>query len=157
MNEYRSTEEIVADITAAAPASETPLELKARMKAFGERYPERIRELRLGTLLIAEEWIEAGEKGGADREVLERFAAMELVTNAAFIIQIMKRRLGEEPSPARFAIVAYQLAHLVSGLPWDETQKAAADLIMDMDDADEFLNGPGAGESLGIINSGQSK
>lgn len=126
MIKQASIEEIVADIAATASSSEASPELAARMKAFGDQHSERIRALRLGAMLFAADWIAAGEAEGLDREILDRFAAMELTTASAFIIEVMKRRLGDEPSPARFAIVAYELSRSVSNLMLDDAADDAA-------------------------------
>lgn len=122
----KSTAEIGADIVKTLPECVAPPELLERMKVWQEANDTQVRLLRTLLLTVAMDWIEEAEKHAGDREVIERVLAGELQFAAAVVIRAMKLRMGQDFSPARFAVVAYEIADAIKDAANEIRQEEAA-------------------------------
>lgn len=113
---------MVDAIVDALPASSTPEALHERMKAAAASAKKHLHNARWKALLSAGLCVEdaLGEDPGVDRDALLRLIANEFIYVAAFFVRALKRRAGEEISPARFALVAYGIAEAYAKEPWPE-------------------------------------
>lgn len=118
-------------IVAALPASQTPDELHARMKAVGESAKAHLHNARWKALLCAGLCIEdaLGADPNIDRDALLRAIANEFIYVSAFFVRALKRRVQEEISPARFALVAYGIAEAFAKEEWSD--EMASDIAGD--------------------------
>jgi hypothetical protein len=106
----KTSEEIVGHIAAEIDAAKMPEELRERLVAFYDQHSKEASGLRIGVLLCAMEWIQELTAKTSDQDLMDRIASIELTFAAAIIFRRMKKRLGEPISPARFALVAYDIA-----------------------------------------------
>lgn len=130
----KTNDEILADIAAALPSATTPHDLRTAMEAFSSGRSADIQEFRLGLLTLSALFI-AQHADPADREVVERVCAIELVGASAMLSLELNRRLARESSAARFAIVSYDVFettsqsrdwHAVLGAVFAEIQRLGA-------------------------------
>ncbi len=118
----RTDAEILADIAAVLPQATTPPALRHRLESFAAAAAEPLRDFRTYSLALAAGFIDDQIKAGsAEREIVDRVMASALILNAAFVLRAMKLRQSEPFSAARFALIAYDCAQQIAGVPeWDE-------------------------------------
>lgn len=112
---------IAADIVATIPFIEPTVLQQQQYEAALAASRKTNKEFRLKSLLLAGLYIE--DTLNSDPTV-EKDAALRLVANdflylACWLVRSLKRRGGDEISPARTALVAYGMAQHVLGLTWD--------------------------------------
>jgi len=112
--------EILAEIKAAYEDSITPEPLRQALVAFHKANDARIRELHLHLLGAAAEFMH-DTAGDYDRDhpLAMRVASVAMQDVTTFIARALKRLQGEELSPARVAIVAFEMARDTLALDWD--------------------------------------
>ncbi len=118
----KSAEEIAADILAALPESATPPVLFEQMTAVNQAAADRIERFRFNSLYLAGVCCEdiMAEHPGLEKDAALRVIANQYLFIGAFLVRSLKRRAGNELSPARFALVAYGAAETVLAQPWDD-------------------------------------
>lgn len=99
---------ILADIQANAAEAEAHPALMERLHAYRTLRQPEVRELMPHVVGDMLGFIEKAED--ADLELAIRSACIELVRAAAFLLVMFKAEQGEELSPARFAMSAYEIA-----------------------------------------------
>lgn len=135
MTDSTDLDTMLTAISAAWGPSHTPPEKRAEFVAWAAENREHC--LRLHALIgaTAAWWIVKGAEAGHDRDILDQVALQETQRAIARIARVMKARQGEAFSPARVAIVAYQIAGLVAAddadLDIDAIANAADDIGAD--------------------------
>jgi hypothetical protein len=111
----------LADISLAChdPATQPPDALLEACRAGGAASAETLKAFRVHALSLFMDAAELMKLEGVEQDIAHRLLANEMIYSAAFVVAAMKRRLGEEPSAARFAIAAYYLADHLPVSTWD--------------------------------------
>jgi len=120
------TAEIQEDILAAIPTSFASADLLERMRNFEIENELDLKDINMGALVLAATWLERFIEPGADIEVSHRTCALSFIRIAAMTIRVMKRKMGEEYSPGRFAAAAYWVARQVGEMPEPELPEKVA-------------------------------
>jgi hypothetical protein len=99
---------IVDDIAEAYVAGRTPPALQEAFKSYWERNRDTFKGTRLQALIVVTDT--RSDLPEAERVYGLRFIANELINVAAIAVMALKESQGEPFSPARFAIVAHEIA-----------------------------------------------
>lgn len=105
---------MVEEIVEAWDAAMTPQPLREQFQHFVEHHRRQVDSLHAQLAAVVAWWIINGGAAGHDREILEQVALQETQRVIATVARAMKARQGQPFSPARVAVVAYEVARIVN-------------------------------------------
>jgi hypothetical protein len=122
---------MMQDLHAVLHTMSTPDDMLERintaMEATKQDHPQfRLKLLMMSGLFIDDAMVDTPT---LDKDSLIRIVANEFLMISAFLVRALKKRIGEEISPARFAVVAYTIANQVKEPEWNA--KLAEDTLHD--------------------------
>lgn len=97
----------LAVVTAAIEGA-TPPFLREQFQSFAEAHKDKLAECRMSTMIVAH--AVRGMFAEQDRLEALRFITLDLLAVAALLVRGLKQEQGEVFSPARFAMVALNIA-----------------------------------------------
>ena len=121
----KTREELIAEIC-AAPPNDVSEELAARLAAIPDDARDALYD-RVSAAVAA--WLAERRVCSDDFEASFRQAGSELIFVASIVIRAMKKRLGQDLSPAHFAIHCYGVGH--NALNWSDFAEEAAEVFED--------------------------
>lgn len=108
---------MVEDLVAAWDASYTPTDKREAFIAWAQANIDHVQRLHALVAATMAWWLIKGREAGHDPDCLDQVALQSAQRAIAQISRAMKERQGEPFSPARVAIVAYQIAKDVAAEP----------------------------------------
>jgi hypothetical protein len=149
---------IADDIVATIPyISPTVLQRQQYEQAYAASLKTN-KDFRFKVLMLAGLYIDDTMKW---EPTLEKDAMIRLVANdflwlACWLVRSLKRREGDEISPARTALVAYGMAEQLLKMPWAEEAHSAANMVTSdsgslREELDRLLETPVSGPYVNIV------